>query len=298
MRPPHLAMALLVALIWGFNFVVIHTGLAHFPPLFLVSLRFFITALPAVFVKRPAVAWPWMIAIGLLLFAGQFSLLFSGMAMGMPAGLASIVAQAQAFFTIPVAFVALRERPLLRQVAGTIIAFAGLVAILASAGADAPLAGILLCLAAAFSWSIGNVLLRGAGQVDMFAMMIWLSLVPPVPLLGLSFALEGRAAMLAALAQIGPLSIFVLLYLAFLSTVLAYGLWGHLLKLYPVATVAPFSMLVPIFGALAASLLLGERFGPVRLAGAALVMAGLAVVALPIGPLRRGWGRAVAGLRG
>jgi O-acetylserine/cysteine efflux transporter len=281
--PRHIGLAVLIALVWGVNFVVIRIGLESFPPLLLAALRFAVAALPALVLPRPAISWRAMLAIGLTLFTGQFALLFTGMAMGMPPGLASVTAQSQAFLTILIAAWALGEVPGGRQLAGVAVAIAGLVLIAATSGrADMTTIGLVLTLAAALSWAAGNVLLRkSGGAADMLALVSWLSLIPPLPLLALSLAIEGPERIGAALAQPSWAGIGALLYIAVLSTTLGYGAWGQLLKHYPAGLVAPFSLLVPIFGTLSAALLLGERFGPLRLAGMALILAGVALVVLP-----------------
>ena len=282
MKPGHALLALLVAAVWGFNFVVIRAGLEDLPPLLLVVLRFVVAVLPLPFLPRPAVSWPRMLAIGATLFTGQFALLFTGMAVGMPPGLASVTLQAQAFFTMLIAAVVLHERPRPRQLVGILIAFVGLAAISTTVGSSGvTTTGLLLTLAAAVSWAIGNVLLRGVGKVDMLALIVWLSLIPPVPMLGLALAMDGPAALLHALAVTGWVGYGAVLYIGVVSTLVGYGLWGFLLKRYTTITVAPFALLAPIFGAVSAALVYGESFGPVRLVGMALILLGLAVVALP-----------------
>ena len=276
-------IALLVAAIWGFNFVVIRAGLASMPPLLLVALRFLVAALPAALLPRPAVPWPRLLAVALTLFIGQFALLFTAMAVGMPPGLASVALQSQAFCTVLIAALVLRERPTPRQILGTLVAFAGLLAIGSTVGSGGvTAAGLLLTLGAALCWGAGNVLLRGVGKVDMLGLMVWLSLIPPVPVFALSWAMEGRAAVVGALVNMTWLGAGAVLYIAMISTLVGFGLWGALLKRYPASTVAPFSMLVPLFGAASAALVYGERFGPGRLVGMALILVGLAVVALPL----------------
>ena len=282
MKPGHALLALLVAAVWGFNFVVIRAGLENLPPLLLVVLRFVVAVLPLPFLPRPAVPWPRMLAIGATLFTGQFALLFTGMAVGMPPGLASVTLQAQAFFTMLIAAVVLHERPRPRQLVGILIAFLGLAAISTTVGSTGvTTAGLLLTLAAAVSWAVGNVLLRGLGKVDMLALIVWLSLIPPVPMLGLALAVDGPAALLHALAVTGWVGYGAVLYIGVVSTLVGYGLWGFLLKRYTTITVAPFALLAPIFGAVSAALVYGESFGPIRLAGMVLILLGLAVVALP-----------------
>ncbi|MEZ5647769.1 MAG: EamA family transporter [Alphaproteobacteria bacterium] len=281
MQPRHLMMALAVAAIWGFNFVVIKVALANFPPLFLVAIRFAIAALPALFLPRPAISWRQLILISMTLFLGQYGFLFPAIAYGMPPGLASIVLQIQAFLTILIAALFLRERPSMRQISGTITAGLGLLVIGINLGGDVTGLGLGLTLASALSWAFGNVLLRRAGKVDMLPMIVWLSLIPPLPLLGLSFLLEGPVAINTAIHSVTWLTGGAALYIAFISTIVGFAFWGYLLKVYPAGTVAPFALLVPIFGAVSSALLLGEKFGSARLLGMILVMTGLVIVAFP-----------------
>ena len=290
MKPAHIGLAVFVAAIWGVNFVVIHWGLRDFPPLFMVAARFMLVALFAFFLPRPRWSWRRLVFIGLAWFAGQFGFLFTAMAAGMPAGLASVTLQSQAFFTILMAAVLLGERPDVRQLAGSGAALTGLLIIGATAGTDGfTLAGLMLTLAAAVSWAAGNVLLRSSGGANMLAVVVWLSLVPPLPLLALSLIIEGPHAIVTALTSVSWAGIASLAYIVIGSTLVGFGIWGHLIKLYPVSTVAPFALLVPVFGTLAAIILLGERFPAQRLAGVALIVAGLAIVALPARWLRAPW---------
>ncbi|WP_426955103.1 EamA family transporter [Muricoccus radiodurans] len=284
MTLPHIGLALLVALVWGFNFVMIRLGLDDgVPPLLMGALRFSVAALPALWLPRPRMRpWRWL-AIGSFLFTGQFGLLFSGMAAGMPPGLASVTQQSQAFMTALIAAAALRERPSARSVAGMAVAFSGLALIGTTVGTGGvTAAGLSLCLLAALSWAVGNVLLRGAGPAvgGAVALMAWLSLVPVGPLLLLSLAVEGPGAIGAALAGTGTAGVASILYQAVPATLLGYGIWGFLMARYPASVVAPFALLVPISGAASAAIVLGESFGAVRLAGMALVLAGLGVGAL------------------
>lgn len=278
----HIALALLVTAVWGFNFVVIRVGLGTVPPLLLAALRFVVAALPVLFLPRPKVPATKMIAIGMTLFVGQFAFLFPAMKLGMPAGLASVTLQSQAFFTILIAALALGERPKARQLAGAAVAAAGLVTIAATVGGDFTLIGLGLTIASAASWATGNVLMRSAGKVDMFEMIVWLCLVPPIPLFALSLAIEGWPAIVAGVTGMGWLGAGSILYLALVATLFGFGLWGFLLRSHPASTVAPFSLLVPLFGTLSAYLVLGETFSPLRVAGMGLILLGIATIALPM----------------
>jgi O-acetylserine/cysteine efflux transporter len=280
MRPAHLALALVVALIWGGNFVPIKTALDDYPPFLLLGLRFVIAALPIFFVPRPPIAWHRLILIGLVHFTAQFSFLFLAMAHGMPPGLAALVMQSQAFFTVLFASFILRERPSTRQTIGLLLALCGLSLIGFGIGGDATLVGFGLTLAAAASWACGNIMVRGLGKIDMMPFVIWASAVPLVPALAMSLIFEGPDVVMHALAHPSLPGLASLLYLGFLSTLAGWGIWNYLLKLYPASIVAPFSLLIPVFGATSAWFAYGERFGPTRLGGMALILAGLAVVTL------------------
>ncbi len=282
MRPRHVALAVLIAAIWGINFVVIDVGLDDLPPLLFASLRFAAAAFPAVlFVRRPAISWGRLALIGLPLGAGQFGLLFIAMRMGMPAGLASLVVQAQALFTALFAGLMLRERPGVRRMTGMAVAFAGIVLIAATLGQGSPVLAFALCVAGAAMWGLGNVGLRTARVPDAFSFMVWVSLVPPLPLLALSLGFEGPRADLRALAHISASGVGALLYIAYLATLVGYGGWGALMHRYDAGQVAMYSLLVPPFGMSAAAVFLGERITTADLVAGVLIVGGVAYGSIP-----------------
>jgi len=261
--------------------VATRIGLDSFSPPQLTALRFLIAAVPAFVLPRPPLAWPVLVAIGATLFAGQFLLQFFAIAKGLPPGLASLLVQTQALFTILFAVVAFRETPTRRQLGGVAVSFAGLALILLTVGRDLTAVGFLLALGSAISWGVGNILLKHTEDVDIFGLIVWLSLVPPVPALALSLVLDGPFALAGAIADATWLALAAALYLGLIATILAYAIWGRLLRRYQAATVAPFALLVPFVGAFASSLVFGERFGALRLIGMALVMVGITVIVLP-----------------
>ncbi|GLV91704.1 hypothetical protein Slala04_31580 [Streptomyces lavendulae subsp. lavendulae] len=227
MRPVHTALAVLVAAVWGFNFVVIEIGLDHFPPLLLSALRFLVAALPAVFfVGRPKVAWKWIAGVGIALGIAKFGLLFTGMDAGMPAGLSSLVLQIQAVFTAVLAAVLLRERPGRVRVTGMAVALAGIAVAAVDGGTSGPVLGFTLVVAAAACWGVSNVLTRKASPPDALNFMVWVCTVPVVPLFGLSLLLEGPGRDLAALRSLDWSGVGVIAYVAWVSTVFGFGAWG------------------------------------------------------------------------
>ncbi|MDR6758185.1 O-acetylserine/cysteine efflux transporter [Mycoplana sp. BE70] len=276
-----IALLVLVAAAWGFNFVVIKIGIANFPPILFSALRFLFAALPLVFfLPRPAVPWQLILGIGLVLGVVKFSFLFIGMDVGLSAGLASLLLQSQAFFTIMLAATIYGERSRPVQLAGIGVAFAGMVVISTTVDAGFTYTGLVLVLAAGLAWAFSNMLMKRIGNVDMLALMVWVSLVPPIPLAVISLATEGLERDLAALQALSWEGLGAVAYIAYIATVFGFGVWGYMIRKLGVSTVAPFSLLVPVFGMSSSALVLGESFGPDRLAGAALVVCGLVLTAL------------------
>ena len=283
MQPRHVAIAVMIAAIWGVNFVAIDVGLDSLPPLLFAALRFAAAAFPAVlFVRRPAIPWRWFALIGLPLGVGQFGLLFTSMHLGMPAGLSSLVVQAQALFTAIFAALMLRERPRRAQLTGIVVAFAGIAVIGLSLGQGSPLFAFTLCVAAAGMWGLANIGIRKAQPPDAFAFIVWVSLVPPLPLLALSMITEGPREDLHAITHISAGGLGALAYIAFLSTLVGYGAWGWLLRRYDAGQVAMYSLLVPPFGMSSAALFLGERITLTDTMAAVLIVGGVA-----LGSIRR-----------
>ncbi|WP_417705904.1 EamA family transporter [Pseudomonas sp.] len=297
MTPKDLLLALLVIVVWGLNFVVIKVGLHGMPPMLMGALRFMLAAFPAIlFVRRPQVPLRWMLAYGMTISVGQFAFLFYAMYVGMPAGLASLVLQSQAFFTLFFAALFLGERLRRSNLFGLLVAASGLVLIGLQGGQAMTLAGFALTIAAASMWALGNVVTRKLGRVNLVGLVVWGSLIPPLPFLALSLWLEGPELISQSLRTLSLDSLLVLAYLAFGATILGYGLWSRLLSRYPASQVAPFSLLVPVVGISSSALLLGERLGSLQMVGAALVMTGL-LINVWGGRLLDGWRQREATLR-
>jgi drug/metabolite transporter (DMT)-like permease len=273
-------LACVVAVLWGGNFLAIHVGLEHFPPLFLAALRFAVIAIPTVLlVPRPQVPLRWLIGYGVGFGTVQFVFLFIAMDIGMPTGLASLVLQASAPFTVLLGVLLLRERITARQGAGIGLAVLGLGAIALSQAQAAALLPVLLTLIGAMGWAFGNIAGRLAAPPNPLHMTLWMSVVPPVPLLAMSFAWEGpRAgweALQAAVTPAGLPGVVALGYLAALATVVGSGIWTTLMRRYPAGMVAPYSLLVPVVGIALAATVLQERPTVVELVSAAVIVGGV-----------------------
>jgi len=278
MSVPHILLALVTVFLWGFNFVVIKVGVMDMPPLFLTALRYLFAAVPLIFfLSRPKVPWKHMVVYGMVMGCAQFGLLYTAIKWGLPAGLASLVMQAQAFFTMALAVTLLGEIPLKSHIAGAAVAFSGLAVIGLERLELTALVPLLMCVGAAFSWAIGNIVNRKVGRVNAIAFVAWTSLAPVLPLIALSLLLEGPEAIGEGLANANMMTVAVVAYMAYGATIIGAGIWSFLLLRYPAGTVAPFSLLVPIVGLASASVFLDEHLSGAQVAGALLVMAGLAV---------------------
>ena len=284
MTPRDLALILIVVAMWGFSFVPIKLGLREIPPFALAALRFFFAAVPLVFFVRPPRApFALIAAYGVAIGVCQFGLLFLGMKLGMPAGLSSLVIQLQVFFTIGLGIAFLADRLRAQNVAGAIIAATGVVVLgihQMAQGVSATLTGLLLVIASALAWGAGNVVAKYAATrhaADMFGLVVWSSLVPPLPLAIIAYAFEGGAGVWQAVRDASALAWGCVLFMSFVATLFGFASWARLLHRYPTALVAPFGLLIPVSGLASGWLFLGEALAPSQFAGVALVLAGLVV---------------------
>jgi O-acetylserine/cysteine efflux transporter len=280
MKPFDVGLAVAVAVIWGLAFVASRFALDELSPSLMTAMRFAIAALPCLFVRRPNVPWRVLIAISATLFLGQFLAQSWAIAHGVPVGLASVIVQSQALFTVAFAVLAFREIPTRMQIAGIGVAAIGLLMICGTVGFDFSVGAFAVLMISPVSFAIGNLLLRQAREVPMFDLFAWLCLVPPLPLLALAFAVDGPRVTWLSLSQMSPTGWISMLFVGAISTSIAYWLWGRLLRDYTAAQVVPFALLVPFVGSAASTVVFGETFGPLRLSGMVIVVAGIAIMLL------------------
>ena len=280
MKPADVCLAVTVAVIWGLAFVASRIALDELPPALMTALRFSIAAVPCLFVRKPDVSWPLLIAISFTLFLGQFLAQAYAIASGVPVGLSSVIVQSQALFTIAFAIIAFREWPTRTQAIGIAIATVGLLMICGTVGYDFSVGAFAVLMISPVSFAIGNLLLRRAQDVPMFDLFAWLCLAAALPLLALTLLGDGLQSTWHALSHLSLTGVLCMLALGGISTSIAYWLWGRLLRDYPAAQVVPFALLVPFVGSAASSIVFGEKFGSLRLAGMLTVIFGIAVMVL------------------
>ncbi|GLY68675.1 EamA family transporter [Amycolatopsis taiwanensis] len=280
-------LAVFVAFLWGLNFLAVHFMLGHFPPLFAGALRFVVLAVPTIlFVPWPKVRLRWLIGYGLGFGTGQFAFLFIAMDTGMPTGLASLVLQASAPFTVLLGALFLRERITPAQLAGITLAVAGMAVIAWHRAENATLLPVVLTVLGALCWAIGNVCSRQARPDNPLHLTLWMSVVPPIPMFVLSLVFEGPSAQWQSLATLGTANgwqgLAAFGYVVGFGTVVGAGIWVTLMRRNPAGVVAPFSLLVPLVGMTTSFLFLDERPALVE------ILAGIVVVAgVLLGSMRR-----------
>lgn len=279
-------LALCVILAWGVNFVVIKIGLHAMPPFLLAGLRFTLVAFPALlFIKAPKIPFRWLMTYGMTNSFGQFAFLFLAIKLGMPSGLASLVLQVQAFFTILLGRLILNEKLKWNHISGILIATIGMF-LLTTSSINEQLSGgvtlitMALTLAAAFSWGLGNItnkVIMQTHQVPIMSLIVWSALIPIIPFFACSWLFEGKAIIVYSLINIHKETIGALLYLSFIATIVGYAIWGTLLSRYETWRIAPLSLLVPVIGILSAAIILGERLTFQQFMAGLVIISGLLV---------------------
>lgn len=282
-------LAALVATIWGFNFVVIDWGMHDVPPLLFVAVRFSLVVVPAAFfVRRPAAPWRTVALVGTFMSLGQFGFLYVAMDAGLTPGLAALVLQAQVIFTVVIAAGVLRERPTRPQVIGVGLGSLGLVVVAVGRGGHVTAAALALCLLAALSWGIGNVVSRASGITGGLSLTVWSAVVVPVPMFALSLVVDGPSAVGAALGSFSWQAALSTAYTAGLASLVGYAIFNTLLSRNPSSSVVPWVLLAPVVAMASAWWLLGQQPTTGELVGGAVLIIGVLVA------MRR-WGSAEKG---
>ena len=291
LTPLDILMGLAVPLIWGMGFVFAKAAINHFPPIFLMSLRFAVTALALVwFVKPPWHAMGAIIAISLVSAAIQYSMTFNGLA-GLDASTAVLVVQLEVPFLVMLGALLLGEKPGWQKAVGIVIAFSGVAFIAGEPRLAGAWVYVLLVVGGAFTWALGQVMIRRLGQnltrsgqddINGFALIAWVAVFASPQLLAFSLVFETDHI---AYVQSADWVVWgTVAYLGLIMTALGYGLWYTLVARHPVGRVGPFLLLLPVFSVIASVLVLGEKLTPWSIVGAALVVVGLAVITIERAP--------------
>ena len=278
MLKKHLSLAVLVTLVWGVNFPITKLGLRAIDPFVLTGIRFALAALPLVFfIKRPAVKFSYVVAYGIIFGLGMWGVINYGIQVGVSPGIASLIIQLSVFFTMGWGFLLFKEKIRGAQMIGAVLALIGLAGIISTQEGNHAVLGVMLIVLSAVAWSIGNVIIKKSGVKEIFSFMVWASLIPPVPLFLTAWLMHGSAAFEGLQSSLDLTAALSILFQVYLATHFAYWGWNSLLKLYPVSTVAPLSLLIPVFGIASSMLILDEHISTPNLISIGIIIAGLAV---------------------
>lgn len=311
MTPIHIALAVLVTFIWGVNFTFIAWALESFPPLMLTALRFFFTAVPLVLFLKPPKFNRTLFIYAIGTFVMQYAFVFTAMHLGASAGLTALLLQVQIFITVLLAYIILGESVSRMQIIGMLIGVLGLGVIALNLGGDMPLIGFICILIAAIGWSFGNIASKQASTqqsignisttspansnkasnktsaLSALSLVVWGGLIACVVLTLTSLLFENEAWTLATFTQASFKSWLSLGFIVYVSTLIGFGLWAHLLSQNIASKVMPFALLVPVFGMATSVLFIGEVVTWWKMLAMVLILSGLVLANVKIGLWRK-----------
>lgn len=278
MQKKHLVLAILVTLVWGVNFPITKLGLRSIDPFVLTGIRFALAAIPLVFfIKRPAIKFSYVAAYGFIFGLGMWGVINYGIQVGVSPGIASLIIQLSVFFTMGWGALLFKEKLRGAQLVGALLALVGLAGIISTQQGEHAILGVLLIVLSAVAWSVGNVIIKKSGVKEIFSFMVWASLFPPIPLFFIAWLMQGAAPFEHLQSSLDFTAVLSIVFQVYLATHFAYWGWNSLLKLYPVSTVAPLSLLIPVFGIGSSMLIIGEHISTPNLISIAIIIMGLAV---------------------
>ncbi|AHM72121.1 EamA family transporter [Yersinia hibernica] len=278
MKLTDLLIALLITAIWGVNFSIIKLGLITADPFILAGLRFSLCALPAVFfIKKPDTSWGYIIGYGLLFGIGLWGIVNLGIKAGVSAGIASLVLQFGAFFTMILGAFLFHESLSKYQFLGIIVALCGLSSIIFISDGSVTIIGLALVLCGAVVWGLVSIIIKKSNTKQVFAFLVWSSLFSPIPLFLLSYLFNGASGFTALVDNFNATTLFSILFQVYPNTLFAYWVWNSLLTKYPVSVVAPLSLLVPIFGMLGSVMIFNESIPTGKIVAMVLIISGLVI---------------------
>ncbi|PQP03657.1 EamA family transporter [Pseudomonas frederiksbergensis] len=278
MQKKHLVLAILVTLVWGVNFPITKLGLRSIDPFVLTGIRFALAAIPLVFfIKRPAIKFSYVVAYGFIFGLGMWGVINYGIQVGVSPGIASLIIQLSVFFTMGWGALFFKEQLRRAQLIGALLALGGLAGIISTQQGEHAILGVLLIVLSAVAWSVGNVIIKKSGVKEIFSFMVWASLFPPIPLFFIAWLMQGATPFENLQSSLDLTAVLSIVFQVYLATHFAYWGWNSLLKLYPVSTVAPLSLLIPVFGIGSSMLIIGEHISTPNLISIAMIIMGLAV---------------------
>lgn len=279
----HALLAALVAILWGFNFVVIKIGLQEMPQFLFSALRFTLVAIPFVFfIPKPKTSWWLLIGFGFMQGFLSFACMFKGMNLGISAGLSSIILQTHIVFAMILSHYVLNIKPTKQQIFGISISVVGIYCVGLSLDHHiASFSAFSIIILAALFWALANLFLKLAGPVNSFGFIVWSSLFAPIPNFICSYYIEGTEAIISSIQGLTIKGYAALFFTIAFATWIAGTIQAYLIKEYSPTVVAPYALLIPIVGMVSSWLFLGDAMSPKTIAACGVVFIGLVVNQLP-----------------
>ncbi|MGR0278094.1 EamA family transporter [Marinomonas dokdonensis] len=264
--------------LWGFNFSVIKLGVNDIDPLVLTALRFSCAVLPLIFfIKRPNVAWRYLIAYGLSFGVGVWGLTTLSLDVGMSVGMASLLLDMSVVSGLLIGWWLLDETITKNKLLGAALAIIGLLLIVWDTDGAISVQGLILVLAASAFWSVNGLILKKANTRSVFAFNIWGMAFAPLPLLLIALTFHGSDAITNLPQQFSGWTLFSVLFQAYPTTLFGYWLWNKMIMKYSLSSVAPMTLLVPVFGILGGYWFYDESISLLEIVAAILILMGLFV---------------------
>lgn len=264
--------------LWGLNFSVIKLGVEHINPHLLTAARFTLAAIPAVFfVRKPDVAWRYLMAYGLVFGVGIWGMMTWAIDLGLSAGMSGMLLQLSIIFSLVLGWYFFGEQITQAKLVGASLALVGLALSVMLQDGSVTSAGVWLALVAAGCWSMMGAIVKRSGCSQVFAFGVWGMLFAPVPLLVLGWLTEGVALADVNVNQWNRFAVFSVLFQAWPTTLLGYWWWNRLNVRYGLSTVAPLTLLVPVFALLGSVVFFGETVGLTKVFACGFILLGLLV---------------------
>ncbi len=276
MKPVDTCLAILVAIIWGMGLVIAKAGMSHFSPIFIMALRFTVTAICLIWFFRPPLKlFKDLFWISLVSAAIQYSLTFTGVK-GIDASTAGLLIQLEVPFGLILAWIFLNDRISIKQLIGIAVAFIGAVLIIGEPRLSGNLIYAFMVIGGAFTWAVGQIMIKKLENIGGFMLITGVAIFAAPQLYFASWIFESNQFVQIQTASLGAWG--AVIYMGLVMTALGYAIWYRLLAMYNVNQVIPFLLLLPVTSVAAGIFFLGESLTPMIVLGGLLALGGVGII--------------------
>ena len=283
--PAGMILALLVNVMFALNVIAMKVVVDATAPLLSVALRMgtvFLLCAPAIRLLPGRTGW---LALYGFLNGGLFLLLLNlALFMATNVGALAIAGQLSVPFSLLLGALLLGEKLNGRKIAGVILAFAGVAALVFDPHVLTEVPAILVMASAAMIWGGATLVQRKLVGVSVMNGQAWNGLMGVATLA--PFALMFERPAIAGLAHVGWVPVAWFAFTCLGSTIIGQGALAWLLQRYPISTIMPLMLAAPVMSTVFASLYFGTPITAVMIGGGTLALIGVAIIALS--PDRKG----------